>query len=172
MLDEGVIERGEVVGTGPGSVDVRIQASASCEGCNACSRVDKDGMVLTDVRDDLGAGEGDVVEVVIPEGTDIRAGAYVYIGPVVALLIGYGVGNAVGRLAGWDPDATGALFAIGGVAAGMLFMRSRARKVLAGERFRPRVRAIMSRGRRQTGQEAPSKAGAANDPRGQGTGQQ
>lgn len=147
MIDEGVIEIGEVVGVGPGSADVRITASDACEGCGHCSRVDKGGMVLTDVRNDLSASEGDRVEVLIPSGSDLRAGAYVYIGPVVALLIGYGVGNAVGSVVGWDPDTAGALFAVMGVVAGTLFMRSRARKVLASDRFRPRLRAIIASGR-------------------------
>lgn len=148
MMDSGVIERGEVVGAGPGSVDVRIQSDGkACESCNACSRVDKGGMVLTDVRNDIGAAQGDLVEVAIPAGTDIRAGVYVYVGPVIALLLGYGAGNAIGSAVGWNADATGAVMAVAGVIGGMLVMRSRARKVLSAERFRPRVRAIMSRGR-------------------------
>ncbi|HEX9093223.1 MAG TPA: SoxR reducing system RseC family protein [Coriobacteriia bacterium] len=163
-LDGGVIERGEVVGTGPRSVDVRIRATDACDGCNACSRVDKEGMVMTDVRDDLGAAEGDLVEVTVPEGTDMRAGAYVYLGPVAALLVGYAMGNAVGRLAGWDPDATGAVMAVAGVIAGMLLMRGRARKVLASERFRPKVRAIISRGRRPGAESAASSNGDSNGP--------
>jgi positive regulator of sigma E activity len=147
MIDEGVVETGEVVGVGPGSADVRITANDACEGCGHCSRVDKGGMVLTDVRNDLSAGEGDRVEVLIPSGSDLRAGAYVYIGPVAALLLGYGVGNTVGRMIGWDPDTTGAIVAVMGVVAGSLFMRSRARKVLVSERFRPRLRAIIASGR-------------------------
>jgi positive regulator of sigma E activity len=142
-----MIEHGEVVGAGPGSVDVRVESGEACTaGCSHCSRVDKDGMLITDVRNDIGASEGDSVEVLIPAGSDMRAGVYVYIGPVVALLLGYGAGNGLGHLAGWDPDATGAAFAILGVVAGMLVMRSRARKVLASERFRPRLRAIIAHG--------------------------
>jgi positive regulator of sigma E activity len=159
MLESDVRERGQVVGTGPGSVDVRLEAGAACEGCGHCSRVDKDGMVLTDVRDDLGAAQGDLVEVEIPGGSDVRAGAYVYVGPVVALLLGYVAGNLTGRAAGWDPDMTGAVFAIAGVVAGMLVMRNRARRVLASDRFRPKVRAIMSRGRQPvSGGPSQSKA--------------
>jgi hypothetical protein len=39
------------------------------------------------------------------------------------------------------------VFGVAGVAGGMLFMRTRARKVLSSDRFRPKVRAIMSRAR-------------------------
>jgi positive regulator of sigma E activity len=141
----GIVEHGTVIGVGIGSVDVRVQSSEACANCSHCSRVDKDGMVISDVGDDLGAGEGDTVEVEIPPGTDIRAGIYAYILPVVALLVGYGAGNGIGRMAGWDADLTGAAFAVIGVAAGTLAMRSRARKVLSSDRFRPRVRAIIAR---------------------------
>ena len=99
------------------------------------------------MRNDVGAAQGDQVAVEIPPGTDIRAGVYAYILPVVALLLGYGAGNTLGRLAGWDPDLTGAVLGVLGVAGGMLFMRTRARKVLSSDRFRPRVRAIISRAR-------------------------
>lgn len=160
MIDECVIETGEVVGVGPGSADVRITANDACEGCGHCSRVDKGGMVLTDVRNDLSAGEGDRVEVLIPSGSDLRAGAYVYIGPVIALLVGYVAGNAVGRFIGWDPDTTGAIVAVMGVVAGTLFMRSRARKVLSSERFRPRLRAIIASGR-EPGRSSVDPSGPA-----------
>jgi positive regulator of sigma E activity len=141
----GIVEHGTVIGVGPGSVDVRVKATEACANCSHCSRVDKDGMVIGDVGNDLGAEEGDTVEVEIPPGTDIRAGIYAYILPVVALLVGYGVGNALGTLMRWDADLTGAAFAVLGVAVGMLTMRSRARKVLSSDRFRPRVRAIIAR---------------------------
>jgi positive regulator of sigma E activity len=141
----GIVEHGTVVGVGIGSVDVRVQSSEACANCSHCSRVDKDGMVISDVGNDLGAGEGDTVEVEIPPGTDIRAGIYAYVLPVVALLVGYGAGNALGTWMRWDADLTGAAFAVFGVAAGMLAMRSRARKVLSSDRFRPRVRAIIAR---------------------------
>jgi len=146
-MEADIIECGEVVGVGPGSVDVRVRRTDACANCSHCSKVDKDGMVITDVRNDVDAHEGDQVEVEIPAGTDIRAGVYAYILPVVALLVGYLIGYTLGRLLGWDADLAGAAFGILGVAGGMLGMRSRARKVLSSDRFRPRVRAIMVRAR-------------------------
>jgi positive regulator of sigma E activity len=158
----GIVEHGTVVGVGIGSVDVRVQSSEACANCSHCSRVDKDGMVISDVGDELGAGEGDTVEVEIPPGTDIRAGLYAYILPVVALLVGYGVGNTLGRLAGWNADLTGAAFAVLGVAVGTLAMRSRARKVLSSDRFRPRVRAIIARAVAGGGSPGPEIEGSAS----------
>lgn len=146
-METGLIECGEVIGVGPGSVDVRVSATEACSNCSHCSKVDKDGMVIKDVRNDADAAQGDQVEVEIPPGTDIRAGVYAYILPVAALLLGYGAGNTLGRLVGLDPDLTGAALGVLGVAGGMLYMRTRARKVLSSDRFRPRVRAIMSRAR-------------------------
>lgn len=146
-METGLIECGEVVGVGPGSVDVRVTATEACANCSHCSKVDKDGMVIKDVRNDADAAQGDQVEVEIPPGTDLRAGVYAYVLPVVALLVGYGAGNTLGKVVGWDPDLTGAALGVLGVAGGMLYMRTRARKVLSSDRFRPRVRAIMSRAR-------------------------
>ncbi len=144
-----MIERGEVIGSGKGSVDVRMEAGSSeaCAECGHCSRVDKDGLVISDVDDaGVGASVGDVVEVEIPPGTDVRAGLIVYILPVVTLLVGYGVGRIVAAMAGWSYDATGAIFGILGVVAGMMLMRGRARRLFSSERFRPKVRAIITRG--------------------------
>lgn len=159
MVETGTIECGEVVGVGPGSVDVRVARTEACANCSHCTRVGKDGMVITDVRNDLGAGEGDRVEVEIPPGTDLRAGVYAYILPVVALLVGYVLGYTVGKLAGWDADLTGAALGILGVAGGMLGMRSRARKVLSSDRFRPRVHAIMARAPALGGIQRPMTSG-------------
>lgn len=146
-METGLIESGHVVGVGPGSVDVRVAATEACAKCSHCSKVDKDGMLISDVRNDLDARQGDTVEVEIPPGTDIRAGVYAYILPVAALLLGYGAGNTIGIVVGWNPDLTGAVLGVLGVAGGMLFMRNRARKVLSSDRFRPRVRAIIARAR-------------------------
>jgi sigma-E factor negative regulatory protein RseC len=144
-LDSPKVECGEVVGVGVHSVDVRMLAGAQCAGCNHCSTIDKSGLTLTDVRDDMGARVGDRVEVVVPHEADVRAGLIAYIGPVVALLAGYGAGDLLGRAMGWNTDLTGAVFAVAGVAAGMLLMRSRARRLLSAEEFRPSVRAIIAR---------------------------
>jgi positive regulator of sigma E activity len=146
-MESGLIEQGEVIGVGVDSVDVRVSSTEACANCSHCSKVDKDGMVISDVSNAVGAEQGDRVEVEIPPGTDLRAGVYAYILPVVALLVGYGAGNTLGILAGWDADLTGAALGVLGVAGGMLFMRTRARKVLSSDRFRPKVRAIISRAR-------------------------
>ncbi len=142
-MDE-VIESGEVVAVEPGLVDVRVARTDACEQCSHCSKVDKDGMLITGVSNSIGASRGDIVEVEIPAGTDIRAGIYAYVLPVVALLLGYAVGFVLGQSLGWDPDLTGAVLGIAGAIGGMTYMRTGARKVLESERFRPKVRAIMA----------------------------
>jgi positive regulator of sigma E activity len=145
MAEVGMLEHGVVIATGLGGVDVRVAATEACAQCSHCSKVDKDGMVISDVANAVGAGEGDTVEVEIPPGTDIRAGIYAYLYPVGALLLGYISGYTIGKFTGMDPDLVGAACGVIGVAAGMLWMRDRARKVLSSDRFRPRVRAIIAR---------------------------
>jgi positive regulator of sigma E activity len=155
-----MIERGEVVAAGNGSVDVRIEPDdpAKCAGCNACSTVGPEALMISDAANDVSAAVGDLVEVEIPPGTDLRAGLVVYVMPVAALLVGYGIGRTAAPWLGWDPDGTGAVTAISGVVVGMMLVRSRAHRMLSSDRFRPRVRAIIARGR-EAGPGTPGHSG-------------
>jgi positive regulator of sigma E activity len=143
-----VIERGQVIAVAASGIDVRMHdgETAACKDCGHCSRVDKEGLVICDVRDDFGVFVGDDVEVEISDEADVRAGIVVYILPVATLLLGYGIGRFIGSQMGWNPDMTGAVVAVMGVVAGMLLMRTRVRKLFVSDRFRPKVRAIITRG--------------------------
>jgi sigma-E factor negative regulatory protein RseC len=143
----GTSERGLVIAVDGDSADVRVSAGVGCEGCKGdCCRVDKDGVVVEAALNEPGARVGDEVEVVIPEGTDVRAGLVVYVLPVVALLLGYLAGNLIGTAAGVNADAAGAIGAVLMVSAGLLLLRVRGRSALREARFRPRVRAIIAPG--------------------------
>jgi sigma-E factor negative regulatory protein RseC len=140
----GTRERGTVTAAGDGAVDVRVQATAACENCSACCRVDKDGVTVEGARDPLGAAVGDLVEVEIPEGADTRAGVLVFILPVLGLLVGYAIGAAVSTALGQAPDLGGAIGAVLAIAVALVVVRVRGRAV-PDERFRPVVRAIIAR---------------------------
>jgi sigma-E factor negative regulatory protein RseC len=143
----GFRERGVVIAVAGDAADVRVSSGVGCEGCKSeCCRVDKDGLVVEGALNEPGANAGDEVEVVVPEGADVRAGLVVYILPVAALLVGYLAGNLLGGAAGASRDATGAVGAVLAVSAGLLLLRMRGRSVLRGARYRPRVRAIIAPG--------------------------
>lgn len=143
----GFRERGVVIAVAGDAADVRVAAGAACEGCKGdCCRVDKDGVVVEGALNAPGARVGDEVEVVVPEGADVRAGLIVYILPVAGLLLGYLAGNLLGGAVGLNRDAVGATGAVLAVSAGLLLLRARGRSVLGGERYRPRVHAIIAPG--------------------------
>jgi len=98
----GIIERGTVIASSEGSVDVRLAGGSACESCGACCHVDRDGVTVEGASDKLGAAVGDEVEVEIPEGSDTRAGVIVFIVPAVGLLVGYLVGYLAARCRGRD----------------------------------------------------------------------
>lgn len=140
----GTLERGTVVAVRDGAVDVRVQGGTACDNCSACCRVDKNGVTIENARDTSGAAIGDSVEVEIPAGADARAGVLVFILPVVGMFVGYGIGATVATLLGGVADVGGAIGAVAAIGSALLVLRMRGR-MAPDERFRPFVRAIISR---------------------------
>lgn len=142
----GIVERGIVISSSQGAVDVRVASGDACASCGACCHVDKDGVTVEGARNTIGASVGDEVEVEIPEGADTRAGIIVFIVPAVGLLVGYALGFGAGSLLGVTPDVGGAVGAVAAIGAALLVLRARGRSALSDERYRPRVRAIIAPG--------------------------
>lgn len=143
----GIIERGTVkTVSADGAVDVRVSGGSACASCSACCHVDRDGVTIEGALNDLGAKVGDEVEVEIPEGADTRAGIIVFIAPAVGLLAGYLAGYLVALPLGVTPDLGGAVGAVAAIVVALLVLRARGRQALSGDRYRPRVRAIIAPG--------------------------
>ena len=115
-------------------------AAPRAEGTRIVGRVDQRHQLV------VGARVGDEVTVEVPEAANVRAGVIVYVVPVAGLLLGYAAGALVGGAGGWNPDVLGAVGAVAAVSAGLLLLRRSGRSVLAGARYRPRVRAIIAPG--------------------------
>ncbi len=102
-------------------------------------------MVLEGVLDRVGAHVGDTVEIEIPEGSRLLGSMLAYGAPVAVLVVGYIVGMLAGEQVGLKPDTAGAVGALTLVAAWFVSLRAWGGGVLAGDRYTPRVRAIISR---------------------------
>lgn len=139
-------ERGIVVSTGPGIVEVAIEPSASCETCGACAEGAGGKRLLGGVVDTHDARPGDSVEVETPSSARRRAQCLIYVVPVGALVFGYMVGFLLGNWLEIAPDAVGAVSAI---AAGVVALVSLKRydRSFGDAEGQPRVRAIIARGR-------------------------
>ncbi|MBE0477346.1 MAG: SoxR reducing system RseC family protein [Coriobacteriia bacterium] len=142
----GIVENGVVTEVGEAGIQVRVTPSgSSCASCGHCATAGDGGMFMHDVADPFGVRVGDSVEVELPGGARLYASAISYALPVVGLILGYVAGFLLGRAAGWDPDATGALTAVASAAGTFMLGRRLAADVCGLERFRPRVRAIIGR---------------------------
>ena len=142
----GVIERGVVSAVAEGGVDVRIDSSpsAGCKTCGHCGVGEGGTMLMSGVADSLGVRLGDTVEVELPEGARLRTSALAYGLPVLGLVVGYLAGFLLGSGVGVDPDGTGALVAAATAVGTFVLARRWCVETIGRERFRPRVRAIIS----------------------------
>jgi positive regulator of sigma E activity len=128
-----------------GSVDVRMEVSAHCAGCGACS-TEGGETIMHGVRDDLGATVGDTVDVDIPDTIRPWAAVAVFAVPVACLLAGYLAGFLLGEQLGWDPDVAGLVLALASANVAVVGVRLADRRLASSKRFSPRVSAIIARG--------------------------
>jgi len=141
-----VHERGRVITVRDGAVDVRMESSASCAGCGACSRGTDGETIMHDVADVLGATVSPTVDVVIPDTVRAKAAAAVFIVPVACMLVGYLAGFLLGRWVGIPPDLSGLVVALLSANLAVLGVRLAERKVASDEQYTPKVSAIIARG--------------------------
>ncbi len=106
-----VREQGTVEGLKGGKSVVRIERSSACASCEskASCHIEGDKELLVEVRNILGAREGDRVEISMPTASVMKISAFVYIVPVAGLIAG-------AILGGWLAD----LFPIGDNASRVL----------------------------------------------------
>lgn len=139
-------ERGRVITVRDGAVDVRMESSAACAGCGACSRGDDGETIMHDVADTFGATVGDTVDVVIPDTVRAKAAAAVFIVPVACMLAGYLAGFLLGRWLGISPDISGLVVALLAANLAVLGVRLAERRVASDDQYTPKVSAIIARG--------------------------
>ncbi|MGB4441648.1 MAG: SoxR reducing system RseC family protein [Coriobacteriia bacterium] len=140
-----VHEHGTVITVRDGAVDVRMDVSAACGGCSACSRANGE-TVMRDVVDSLGVTVGDTVDVMIPDTVRAKAAAAVFIVPVGCMLVGYLAGFLLGRWVGISPDVSGLVGALLSANLAVLGVRLAERRVASDGQYTPKVSAIIARG--------------------------
>lgn len=141
-----MIENGTVVAVRGDRADVVLGASATCGSCTACGKSASGDMLLRDVSDEIGATVGDEVEILIPESLQVQAALAVYAVPLGGLLLGYLAGVLLGKALGFDPDTTGGVVGVAAATAALAGTQVRERSLARNGRYKPRVRAIISRG--------------------------
>ncbi|MBN1627480.1 MAG: SoxR reducing system RseC family protein [Deltaproteobacteria bacterium] len=124
---------------------IKIQKSSACAHCSSretCDISNKDTTI--ELINDLGAKEGDLVEIRIPEGTLLKASFLVYLLPVIALLAGAFSGKALADA--MDINQTSASLAGGFLLMGIVFylLIRQHRSEEYQKRYRPRMTRILN----------------------------
>jgi sigma-E factor negative regulatory protein RseC len=90
-------ELGEVVSLQGRTAQVKKKRSSQCSSCSCaglCSPFGKDWMMVT-ARNDLGAAIGQTVRISYHVEGEVKASFILYIIPLLALLVGAGVGTSI-----------------------------------------------------------------------------
>ena len=111
IREEGIVEA--VAG---GTAVVRVPQSSSCATCEsrAACRIENDKEIRVEVKNELDAKAGDLVEISIPAPSLFKVGALVYLFPVLALILGAGMGHLTANRLGVDENLASI---VGGVVA-------------------------------------------------------
>jgi len=89
-------EEGTVVAVRGDTAEVMLRRSRLCEGCGSCCVLVDDDTMLAEVDNGAGAKKGDRVIVDIPASVSVRAAYILYGIPLLAFLVGLGVGAVLG----------------------------------------------------------------------------
>ena len=113
-------EQGRVEKIEKDKATVRIEKSSECASCKSrgsCEVSKRD--MLIEVLNDMKAGEGDYVEISVPEGTLLKLSALVYLFPVIALIGGAFAGALLAGPFGMNESIAAVLG--GGILIGLAF---------------------------------------------------
>jgi len=131
-----------VVEVRPGRALVHTVRGTACEGCSArgaCAALGGGREARVWAEDPLGVSPGDRVVVAVPEAAVVRAGFWVYLVPVAALVAGAVAGSALAARFGVSPDAGAAALGLAALGGALLASRAVGRRGSQGPRIVRRV---------------------------------
>ena len=131
-----MLETGTVVAAGDGKARVRLQPTASCDVCGckgACSGSEGKPFVV-DADNMCDAKPGDEVAVEMAPVPMWLSILFVFVGPLVLMLAGLGVGHWAG-----GDDSAAALGAAGGLAMGFVVLAAANKMLAAKAEYRPTI---------------------------------
>jgi sigma-E factor negative regulatory protein RseC len=142
ITEQGVVDR--VSGR---KAVVRIEKSSACAACQSresCQEGSGREMVI-EVANDLGAGEGDRIEISIPGGSFLILSLLVYLLPVAALIAGAVAGGAFAGTLHMNPTFASIVGGCLGIGVTFYALKRLDRSSRAQKEFRPRMTRILLR---------------------------
>jgi len=111
-------EEGTVVAVHGRTAEVLLRRSRLCDGCGSCCVMVDSETMLAEADNPVGAEKGDRVIVDLPAAKSIRAALILYGVPLLAFLVGYGLGALLGAalFGGGYAVPLGLVFAFAGLA--------------------------------------------------------
>jgi len=127
---------------------VKLQRSSGCDTCEArgSCHAEGDKEMRVEVENELHAREGDSVEVSMPTRSVAKMALVVYLGPVVALIAGAFIGDAVGRSFQFDSPLAPVIGGAVLLAASLLALKGFDRFAQSRPEYHPHMTRILVTG--------------------------
>jgi sigma-E factor negative regulatory protein RseC len=127
---------------------VKLQRSSGCDTCEARGSCHAQGEkeMRIEVDNELHAREGDSVEVSMPTRSVAKMALVVYLGPVVALIAGAFIGDAVGRSFQFDSPLAPVIGGLVLLAASLLALKGFDRFARSRPEYHPHMTRILATG--------------------------
>lgn len=131
-----------------GRAVVLCKKSSMCENCatsGACSLGEDNHSRTVEVLNLIGAGVGDKVRIATDTKNFLQSSFFLYIVPLIALVIGAAVGGAVGNALplGIDPNLLSAVFGVFFLVGSFLIIRVGS-SALQEDTFMPKITAVLA----------------------------
>ncbi len=127
---------------------VKLQRTSGCDTCEAMGSCHAEGNkeMLVEVENELHAREGDFVEVSMPTRSVAKMALVVYLGPVVALLVGAFAGDALGKSFQLDSPLAPVIGGFVLLAASLLALKGFDRFAQSRPEYHPHMTRILATG--------------------------
>jgi sigma-E factor negative regulatory protein RseC len=135
-------ENAQVIQVEEGRTVVKTHRGEACHACSAkgaCSALGGGKEMTVEVINQIGAREGDRVELALPEGSFLKASAVTYMIPLLGFLLGAILGQVLGPRWGWDTDAVSVVLALAGLGLSGILVAVLNRRLSVKEAYIPRI---------------------------------
>ncbi|MBI4776849.1 MAG: SoxR reducing system RseC family protein [Deltaproteobacteria bacterium] len=127
---------------------VSTHRGTACESCGAhgaCNAMGGGREMVVEALNEAQASVGDRVEISIEETSVLKASVFVYLIPVVMLLIGAAIGKILGARLEKDTDIAAFLFGIVAFAVSLVIVRQGGRKLGRQSKYVPIITRILAK---------------------------
>jgi len=123
----------------------RKSACAHCGGKDNCQMIQGSGQMRVKAKNTAAAREGDIVELFLSTGTQLKCVFMAYMVPAIGILVGAFAGNILSGFLGWSVNMGMVLFSGAGLTAAFMLTRFFVKRMEAKNKLTPLVKRIVKR---------------------------